>query len=126
MEDHSNDWYSEAQATFGDRVAGAREAAGLDQETLAQQLGVKLTTLMDWEDDVSEPRSNKLQMLSGLLNVSITWLLTGEGVGVASPEAPADKTVSLDDLAELRCDLMSALRKLDRLEFRLREAPTGD
>lgn len=41
-------WYSADVATFGDRLAGAREAAGLTQEDLAQRLGVRLTTLQNW------------------------------------------------------------------------------
>ena len=40
----SEDWYGEASATFGDRLAGAREAAGLSQEALAAKLGVMPST----------------------------------------------------------------------------------
>ena len=79
-------YYSETAATFGDRLAGAREGAGLSQEALATQLGVEIGTLQAWEDDMDEPRANRLQMLAGMLNVSLSWLLTGRGDG---PEAPA-------------------------------------
>jgi DNA-binding XRE family transcriptional regulator len=54
-------WYGADVATFGDRLAGAREAAGLSQEDLAQRLGVRLTTLQNWEEDLAEPRGNRLQ-----------------------------------------------------------------
>ena len=40
MED-MQDWYSEDAATFGDRVAGAREQAGMTQKQLAKRLGVR-------------------------------------------------------------------------------------
>ena len=63
--DTEDGWFSDEQATFGDRVAGARDAAGLTQDQLAEKLGVKPSTVRDWEDDVSEPRSNKLQMMAG-------------------------------------------------------------
>lgn len=121
MQDHDMEWFSEEQATFGDRVAGAREAAGLSQEDLAQQLGVKLTTLRDWEEDASEPRANKLQMMSGVLNVSMPWLLTGVGDGVDGPGSGAGQVISLDDINALRSDLVQALRRLDRMEQKLKD-----
>ena len=80
-----DDWYSDAHATFGDRLVAAREAAELSQKELAKRLGVKSKTIAAWEDDSSEPRANRLNMLAGLLNVSLMWLINGEGEGVAPP-----------------------------------------
>ena len=74
-------WYDPNATTFGDRVAGAREQAGMSQADLAKRLGVKLKTMKAWEDDLSEPRANKLSMMAGMLNVSLLWLLSGEGPG---------------------------------------------
>ena len=62
-------WFNEEHATFGDRLEKARQAIGQSQEDLAQKLGVKLTTFRNWEDDRSEPRGNRMQMLAGMLNV---------------------------------------------------------
>ena len=73
-------WYTNEASTFGDRVVAAREAHNLSPKALARHLGVATKTVENWENDISEPRANKLQMLSGVLNVSIPWLLTGEGV----------------------------------------------
>ncbi|MFN4102076.1 MAG: multiprotein-bridging factor 1 family protein, partial [Pararhodobacter sp.] len=56
-------WYTDEHATLGDRLAAAREASAMTQAQLAQRLGVRTKTLRDWEDDVSEPRANRLQML---------------------------------------------------------------
>ncbi|MEL6522780.1 MAG: helix-turn-helix domain-containing protein [Pseudomonadota bacterium] len=123
MDDHT-DWYSEERATFGDRVAGAREAVGLSQSELARKLGVKLKTIRGWEDDLTEPRANKLQMLSGLLGVSLMWLLNGEGEGL---EAPGDDSLLLADakgllgeLREIRADMDRSTDRLARVEKRLR------
>jgi len=85
VSDTVTDWYGADTATFGDRVAAAREAAGMTQKQLAKRLGVKLPTVRGWEEDLSEPRANKLSMMAGLLNVSIVWLLTGEGEGGVPP-----------------------------------------
>ena len=56
----------------------------MSQSKLAKRLGVKLKTLKGWENDVSEPRANKLSMMAGMLNVSLLWLLSGEGDGPAA------------------------------------------
>ena len=92
-------YFSDEAATFGDRVAAARRAAGLSQESLCRKLGIKLKTLRAWEDDLSEPRANKLQMLAGVLNVSLIWLLTGQGVGVAAPADGEGLDAGMDMIA---------------------------
>lgn len=125
MNDETSDWYGPETATFGDRVAGAREAAGMTQSQLARLLGVKKSTLIGWEDDVSEPRANKLQMLAGMLNVSIMWLLTGEGDGTAAPEDDAagpDYGGFLAELREIRAAMRANAERAARLEKRMRQA----
>ena len=124
MNDTETDWYGPEAATFGDRVAGARDAADMTQAQLARRLGVKKTTVRSWEEDLSEPRANKLSMMAGLLNVSIMWLLTGEGEGTASP---ADETTEAQDLsailAELRAirsEMRANAERAARLEKKLR------
>ena len=119
------DWYGPDAATFGDRIAAAREAAGMGQEKLARRLGVKLKTLHGWENDLSEPRANRLQMLAGLLNVSIVWLLTGEGEGIPGPEEteaalPADVNDALLEIRALKTQIQTAGDRLGRLEKTLR------
>ena len=118
----TDDWFSEDNATFGDRVAAAREALGLTQSQLASRLGVRLGTVQNWETDRSEPRANKLQMLAGLLNVSIVWMLTGEGEGAPAP-IPGDDAETLSLIAELREIRLAQARLMERLarvEKRLR------
>ena len=116
------DWYSAEAATFGDRLAGAREAANLTPEAFARRLGVKLVTIQNWENDHSEPRANKLQMISGMLNVSMRWLLTGEGEGIESPVAAnsGDLQKALADLARMRAQALALSQDMGHLEKRLR------
>ena len=119
-----SDWYSGEAATFGDRLTAAREAAGMDQRTLARRMGVKLETVERWENDVSEPRANKLQMVAGVLNVSIRWLLTGQGDGlnepIAEPELAATARDLLADLRQVRAEMGQLSDRLGVLEKRLR------
>lgn len=122
--DDTGGWYSEEAATFGDRLAGAREAAGMSQTQLSHRLGVKLKTVAAWENDLREPRANKLQMIAGMLNVSIMWLLTGRGEGLDAPTDPEALPPSAERLlADLRAARTEARALSDRigvLEKRLR------
>ena len=123
MTETTTDWYGPDMATFGDRVAAAREAAGMTQAQLSRRLGVKKNTLMGWEQDLSEPRANKLSMMAGLLNVSIMWLLTGEGDGMTAPADDArmaDFTGILAELHDIRAAMRANTERAAKLEKRLR------
>lgn len=128
-EEDSNGWYSEEAATLGDRLAGAREAAGLSQVALAHKLGVKPVSLRKWEDDLSEPRANRLQMLSGMLGVSLSWLMTGRGDGPDGPEdivtMPADVASALKEIRLIRARLETTSNQLGQLEKHLRRYIQG-
>lgn len=119
-----NDWYGPDSATFGDRLAGAREAAGMTQAQMARRLGVKKTTIAAWENDLSEPRANRLSMMAGMVNVSIMWLLTGEGEGMDAPvEAEEGAPELADVVAELRSirgEMRASAERAAKLEKRLR------
>ncbi|KIC44859.1 MAG: helix-turn-helix domain-containing protein [Ruegeria sp.] len=119
-----NDWFGPDAATFGDRLAGAREAAGMTQSDLARRLGVKKSTIVAWENDLSEPRANRLSMMAGMVNVSIMWLLTGEGEGMDEPfdgdeEAPELASV-VAELRAIRGEMRSSAERAARLEKKLR------
>lgn len=124
VDDASTRWFSEETATFGDRMAAARDAAGMTQAALARRLGVKLKTIEAWENDMAEPRANKLHMLSGLLNVSLRWLMTGEGDGLEQPPTDgvlaADAREILADLRQVRAEITRLGDTLAGLEKRLR------
>lgn len=124
--DDTDDWYGPDTATFGDRLTAAREKADMTQNDLARRLGVRAATLRAWEDDLSEPRANRLNTIAGLLNVSMTWLLNGQGEGIGAPgeeaELPASVGAMLTELRDLRADLVGRAEQLGRLEKKLRAA----
>lgn len=109
-------WFSNEAATFGDRLSAAREAAGLTQEDLAARLGVRMTTLQAWEDDGAEPRGNRLQMLAGMLNVSLMWLMSGEGDGL---DGPVSGDTEENANAALRRELRDLRRTLEAVSARM-------
>ena len=118
------DWYGPDKATFGDRLVAAREKSNLSQQDLAKRLGVKSSTIKLWENDNSEPRANRLSMLAGLLNVSITWLISAEGSGVEAPkkmdELPDDLHEPLKELTALRLNLLKNVDRINNIEKKLR------
>jgi transcriptional regulator with XRE-family HTH domain len=124
-QDETSDWYSQKSATFGDRVAAAREQSGLTQKELARRLGVRTSTIRNWEDDLAEPRANRLSMMAGILNVSMMWLINGQGEGMDSPpetgEVTSDMRAILNELRELRVDMVARAEQMARLEKRLRQ-----
>lgn len=119
FEDYS---FTEEIATFGDRVVAARDAMGMTQSQLARRLGIQLKTLRNWEEDRSEPRANKLQMLAGMLNVSIIWLMSGQGQGVSeqSFELSNDDQDMISEIREVRALHLRMGERLARLEKKLR------
>lgn len=116
------DWYGPEAATFGDRVAAAREQTGMTQAVLAKRLGVRLATLRSWEDDHSEPRANRLSMMAGLLNVSMRWLISGEGAGIDAPGDVVSNDIGevLSEMRALRTDMLRKAEAMGRLEKQLR------
>ncbi|SOH93649.1 Helix-turn-helix [Monaibacterium marinum] len=118
-------YFHEDMATFGDRMAAARDSLGLEQNQLARRLGVKGSTIAGWEDDRAEPRANRLQMLAGVLGVSITWLLSGQGDGptaVAEDDVSADTMALLAEMRRIRTEQARLTERLGIVEKRLRAA----
>jgi transcriptional regulator with XRE-family HTH domain len=119
-------WFDAETTTFGDRLTGAREAAGLSQPELADRLGVKVKTIRAWENDQSEPRANKLGTVAGILGVSMMWLLSGQGNGPEGPDMSGaldeDMERILMDLRQLRQEQAQIAERTGRLEKRLKMA----
>ena len=97
----------------------------MTQGQLSRRLGIKLATLQAWEEDRSEPRANKLQMLSGMLNVSLPWLLSGQGIGPDEPiQEPVQNDISiiLLEMRSIKTQMNQTADRLSRLEKQLRLA----
>ncbi|HEV7310277.1 helix-turn-helix transcriptional regulator [Ensifer sp.] len=67
--------------TIGGRISLARDAIGLSVGQISAIAGVTEETWTSWENDRAEPRSNRLDMMAGILQVNIAWLLGGQGNG---------------------------------------------
>src|SRR5690606_25982778 len=92
--------------TLGGRLSRARDAVGLSAAQLARRLGVQSSTIQAWESDRSQPRANRLSMLAGVLNVSLSWLL--HGIGTAPVE---DNEIEIAEGIKLQLDRLRRLHQ---------------
>lgn len=107
-------------ATLGGRLVRARESQNITRSQLARRLGVNTTTLKAWESDRSEPRSSRLAMLAGILNVAPTWLLVGQGEEPASHSGDATELLRIkESIASLREQAIMIADELEVLGGRL-------
>ena len=61
--------------TLGEKLKEARKQARLSQEQFSEKLGVSRSVVAKWETDNGIPDVDNLKVISGLLNVSIDYLL---------------------------------------------------
>jgi transcriptional regulator with XRE-family HTH domain len=69
--------------TLADRLRELLDHRGLNQTHAAERAGIPLATLNKWihqGDKAANPSAENLVALKEALNVSIDWLLTGEGL----------------------------------------------
>ena len=101
--------------TLGGRLSRARDAVGLSAAQLARRIGVQSSTIQAWESDRSQPRANRLSMLAGVLNVSLSWLLHGVGIAPTDDnEAIESITLQFDRLKRLHHETAEIIAQIDR------------
>lgn len=61
--------------SFGEKLKRARTQSGLKQSELAKTLGVKNTTISNWENNISKPDLDMLSYICGVLNVKASFFL---------------------------------------------------
>jgi transcriptional regulator with XRE-family HTH domain len=107
--------------TFGGRIIRAREAANLSTAQLARRTGVLTETMQAWESDRLMPRTNQIVRLSGLLNVSPTWLLMERGESPSDEVDEAEIASLQRTLSQLRGSLLTVIGGLEVVEKRLEQ-----
>ena len=112
--------------TLGQRMVHAREGTGLTTAQLARRMGVKTTTLTNWEASVSEPRANRLMTLAGILNVSLTWLVTGKGEGPLVHTVDTELDYLRANLLALKEQAETTASQIDEIVKRLDEFRAGE
>ena len=105
--------------TFGGRLSRARAASGLTTKELAWRIGVGSPTVRAWECDRSQPSALRMNRLSGLLNVSLSWLLHGMGTAPTDSEDETAAEVVGEQLAKLKLLHAETGQLIGRIEDRL-------
>jgi transcriptional regulator with XRE-family HTH domain len=80
----------QARTTFGERLASARERAGLTQLQLAEKLGTSQRVITYWEREPVALRAEQLAALAGALGVT-TDFLVGRVASKPRGQGPAGK-----------------------------------
>ena len=113
----------DSASDLGARIADARTAAGRTQTDIANQLGVKVSTVDKWERGSASPRSNRLTALAGILGVNLSWLIVGHGDEPTSTDDLDDIKLALD---RVHAQLTDSLNEVDVLLARLERARSSD
>lgn len=84
---------------FAERLALVLERRGLSQSQASSRAGIPLATLNKWLNPsgrAPNPRADNLLALKKVLDVSIDWLLTGQGARDVPPPAAAENLARLN------------------------------
>lgn len=98
----------ELKEAFGEKLKKARIQIGLKQSELAKQLGVKNTTISNWENNISKPDLEMLSYICGALGVKVSYFLqaTIPEDEVSIPELKLVKRYrNLDDFGRKTIDI---------------------
>ena len=101
--------------SLASRIVEAREAKGLQSASVARLIGVKGSTLANWENGRSEPRPNRLVMLAGLLDVSVSWLIGGEESSTQRPLPTTKADVLAGKLERVSAMQLELSRLIDEI-----------
>ena len=104
--------------SLGNRIKQARDAKDYSLTQLSRRLAVTPATLKKWEAGQSDPRTNKIIMLAGVLGVSMPWLLDGAGEEPVSHNDDTPATIliaqKLERAHKLQQELSDILFELDQ------------
>lgn len=87
---------------IGQQIVKARKSMGLSPNQLANRVGVKTSTLKNWENETRVPRANRLMQIAGILGVPFAWLIAGE------EQPPSYETPDLNETSPIENKLKQA------------------
>lgn len=108
--------------TLGEKLKEARKQAGLSQEQLSEKLGISRSAVAKWEADKGIPDIENLKALSGLLGVSIDYLVNN---GEDLDKAVIKEAIDLSKYDGKNCYEKKGQRIFDTVLGILTDAPFG-
>jgi HTH-type transcriptional regulator, cell division transcriptional repressor len=91
---------AETRKLLGERIAQAREAAGLNSSELSRELGVSRAAVAQWEIGKTEPKARNLRKIASVVGVTLEWL--GQGLGTAAGAVSSGSIISEGALVDLK------------------------
>jgi transcriptional regulator with XRE-family HTH domain len=85
---------------IGERIAKAREAAGLNPSELSREIGVSRAAVAQWEVGKTEPNARNLRKIASVVGVTLEWL--GQGQGAAAGAVSVGSIISEGELVDLK------------------------
>jgi len=87
--------------TFGEKLQGLRQKAGLSQDALAEKLNVSRQAVSRWERDETMPETDKVVALADLFGVTTDYLLRRQAEENREPACEGRKHDWVDKLGYL-------------------------
>ena len=108
---------------IGNRIKIARKHRGRSQEWLAEEIGVRQTSVSAWERGISDPTTENLSRIAQLLDASFEWLATGKGqmTGIVYEPARVVQSEALPEYNNHSEEQREFLRLFDKLPKSKRE-----
>lgn len=72
--------------TFGEKLQGLRQKAGMSQDALAEKLNVSRQAVSRWERDETMPETEKVVALADIFGVTTDYLLRDRTEQASAPE----------------------------------------
>jgi transcriptional regulator with XRE-family HTH domain len=88
-------WPTPTTMGIGGRIKAARQATGMTQAALAQEIGVSRSAVAQWETDRSGQVNTNLTRVASALGVSAQHLLTGDVVASGGSAAERGDELAL-------------------------------
>lgn len=89
--------------SFGMRLGDVREGLGLTKSAMAKSLGIAPSTWSSYENDMTFPSQDTIDLFCQLYNVNMGWLMTNEGpeyIATSEQEVASERNEILDMLSE--------------------------
>src|ERR1700730_15593884 len=90
----------ETRKMLGERIAKAREAAGINPSELSREIGVSRAAVAQWEVGKTEPNARNLRKIASVVGVTLEWL--GQGQGAAAAAVGSGSIISEGELVDLK------------------------
>ena len=100
--------------TFGEKIKTARISKHYTQRQLAELINAKHNSISDWEKDKSKPDMDTVELICGVLDLSLGYLMDSVKTSVPSSELSDTYTELIELYSKLSEDSQKAIMQILR------------